>query len=80
MNLCSRKNLTPVTTLREHEPEKEDPKILQNLLKVHEQLDKLSNQIQSLNTGPAILNLESGVYKKFDQVLEKLNQMESRDL
>jgi hypothetical protein len=55
--IASRKNLTPTTTIRE-DP-KEDLKILESLMKVHEFLEKLSVQIEKSSSSSNVLHFES---------------------
>ena len=55
--------------------------MLQNLMKIHEQLDKLSNQIEDkMNNHPIISKLENELYYKMEQVVDKIQKMEVRDL
>jgi len=52
--------MTPTTTLREPDLPKDDGRIIQSLMKMHEQLEKLSLQIeQKLAANPRIVNIES---------------------
>lgn len=60
--IASRKNLTPTTTIREDS--KEDFKIIEGLMKVHEVLEKLSAQIEKSCSNSNVLHLESELYRK----------------
>ena len=48
---------------------------------VHEQLEKLSEQIEHKSEPNAkILQLEGELYRKVEEVVDKLNRMEVRDI
>lgn len=55
--------------------------MLQSLMKLHEQLEKLSLQIENkTNVSSNIVNLEGELYRKMELVVEKVSQLEVRDL
>lgn len=71
--------------MREIEQEKErdgnGEKILENLMKLHEQLEKLSQQIeQKPNIESRVVALENQLYKKMEEVVEKVSKLELRDI
>jgi hypothetical protein len=50
-------------------------------MKLHEQLEKLSHQIeQSPNIEQRIVACENQLYQKLQEVVEKVNKMELRDV
>ena len=74
-----KRNMTPTTTMRDQNP-REDSKMLQSLMRVHEQLEKLSLQIENKdNISPKILQLENNLYGKMQEVVEKIQKMETRE-
>jgi len=52
-NFINKRCMSPATTAREIEREKdrEDPKLVQSLVKIHEQLERMSQQISEKGVG-----------------------------
>jgi peptidoglycan hydrolase CwlO-like protein len=62
-------------------PQAEEERIMEGLLKLHEQLDKLSRQIEEKPAVESrVAQLEGQLYRKMEEVVDKVAQMEGRDV
>jgi capsule polysaccharide export protein KpsE/RkpR len=76
-----RPTATPPTPTQRSGGRREDEKIMDNLLKLHEQLDKLSLEIEKKPTvEKQVGQLEDQLYRKMEEVVDKVARMETRDL